>query len=466
MDDDPFSTTPRTIVRLCVLPMFIPFQIDYTLLLNIFTPSILVAFGVLLVLLVCTALIAASEVAFMGMSPTEVSEIRREGGTLSQQVQSIQEKPHYLLATLLVGINFVNIAIVLVFNHILEDVFHELPPISHTTQYLIEVFIEIFILVLFGEIMPKVYASSNKWAVVRLMAAPMLFLRTICHPINWLLVKSTDLIEEYLLSGESGGTISQEDIDTAIDLTVKESDHAKQDKDLLKSIVKFGNVSTRQIMRTRVDVVTVDISDSFAKVLDTTRQSGYSRLPVLGDNEDEVKGIIFAKDLLAHLHERENPDFAWQKELLREAFFVPETKKIDKLLREFQRTRKHLAVVVDEYGGVKGIVTLEDILEEIVGEIEDEFDDHNDRLYEKIDANTFLCQAKMMLNDVCRTLQIDTTTFDGVRGDADSLAGLVLNIAKRIPQKGEFFETDGFRLEVEEADLRRILTVKIVRKEA
>jgi putative hemolysin len=488
MDDEPYSTTtpftrlcgkpnstknsilntttkPQTSLPfLCVLPMFIPFQINYTLLLNILTPSILVAFGVLLLLLVCTALIAASEVAFMGMSPTEVSEIRREGGTLSQQVQRIQEKPHYLLATLLVGINFVNIAIVLVFNHILEDVFHAMPPVSSTTQYIIEVLIEIFVLVLFGEIMPKVYASSNKWAVVRLMANPILLLRTLCHPINWVLVKSTDLIEHYLINGDSGGTISQEDIDTAIDLTVKESDHAKQDKDLLKSIVKFGNVSTRQIMRTRVDVITVDISDSFAQVLNTARHYGYSRLPVLGDNEDEVKGVVFAKDLLAHLHQKDNPEYNWQDELIREAFFVPETKKIDKLLREFQRTRKHLAVVVDEYGGVKGIVTLEDILEEIVGEIEDEFDDQSDRLYQKIDANTFICQAKMMLNDVCRALQIDTTTFDAIRGDADSLAGLILNIAKRIPQKGEFFEIDDFRFEVEAADLRRILSVKIIRK--
>jgi CBS domain containing-hemolysin-like protein len=217
-------------------------------------------------------------------------------------------------------------------------------------------------------------------------------------------------------------------------------------------------------MRTRVDVITVDISDSFAQVLNTARHYGYSRLPVLGDNEDEVKGVVFAKDLLAHLHQKDNAEYNWQDELIREAFFVPETKKIDKLLREFQRTRKHLAVVVDEYGGVKGIVTLEDILEEIVGEIEDEFDDQSDRLYQKIDANTFVCQAKMMLNDVCRTLQIDTTTFDATRGDADSLAGLILNIAKRIPQKGEHFEIENFRFEVEAADLRRILSIKIIRK--
>jgi putative hemolysin len=478
--DDPYPTTthksqpflcvPTRSIRnaamsLCVVPIFFPIfmpcHINYTLLLNILTPSILVAFGVLFVLLVCTALIAASEVAFMGMSPTEVSEIRREGGTLSQQIQRIQEKPHYLLATLLVGINFVNIAIVLVFNHILHDIFGALPTVSHTTQYVIEVMVEIFVLVLFGEIMPKVYASSNKWAVVRLMASPILLLRTVCHPINWLMVRSTEYLEKIILNGEGGSSISQEDIDTAIDLTVKESEHAKQDKDLLKSIVKFGNVSTRQIMRARVDVTTVDISDDFATVLETVRSSGYSRLPVLGDNEDEVRGIVFAKDLLKHLHEKGNPVFNWQKDLLREAFFVPETKKIDKLLREFQHDRKHLAIVVDEYGGVKGIVTLEDILEEIVGEIEDEFDDTADRLYQKIDENTYNFDAKIMLNDVYRTLQIDSETFTTVRGDADSLAGLVLNIAKRIPKAKETIVFDRFSFEILEANARRITKIKL-----
>ena len=461
----PNPPTRRAAMPLCVVPaifpILMPCHINYTLILNILTPSILVAFGVLFVLLVCTALIAASEVAFMGMSPTEVSEIRREGGTLSQQIQRIQEKPHYLLATLLVGINFVNIAIVLVFNHILEDVFHALQPVSTMTQYIIEVFIEIFVLVLFGEIMPKVYASSNRWSVVRLMASPILLLRTLCHPINWLMVRSTESLERLILNGESGSSISQEDIDTAIDLTVKESEHAKQDKDLLKSIVKFGNVSTRQIMRARVDVVTVDISDSFATVLETTRSSGYSRLPVLGDNEDEVKGIVFAKDLLKHLHEKENPAFNWQDELLREAFFVPETKKIDKLLREFQQDRKHLAIVVDEYGGVKGIVTLEDILEEIVGEIEDEFDHTDDRLYQKIDDNTYVFDAKIMLNDVYRTLQIDSETFTAVRGEADSLAGLVLNIAKRIPKEKEIITFERFVFEIQEASARRIAKIKL-----
>jgi putative hemolysin len=412
---------------------------------------------ILLVLLLCTALVAASEVAFLGMSPVELNEIRKENTPFSERMQRISEKPHYLLATLLVAINFINIAIILVLNNVLETFFEQYT-IDFRAQYAIEVFIEIFVLVLFGEIMPKVYASSNKGKVAQLMALPMLVLRQICYPINFLMVKSTELIETYIIKGEGGSLISQEDIGTAIDLTVKESDHAKQDKDLLKSIVKFGNVAARQIMRSRMDVITLHTNDTFLQILDTVREYGYSRLPVIGENEDDIQGIILVKNLLPHLNEA--ADFDWHK-LITPAFFVPETRKIDNILRDFQERKVHLAIVIDEYGVAVGIVTLEDILEEIVGEIQDEFDDSSDVLYEKIDDSTYIFEAKIMLNDVCRALALDTETFAAVRGDADSLAGLIINLVRRIPRVKDIITHDVYQFEILQADQRRISKVKM-----
>ncbi len=450
MDDDPFSN----------LFFIAPFGLGGSSLLDILTlewGNVFGALGVLVLLLLGTALIAASEVAFMGLSQGEVNDIRKENSPFSERLMRILEKPHHLLATLLVAINFINIAIVLVLNYILGQFFGSDKEHHGATIYIIEVFIEVFVLVLFGEIMPKVYASSNKWSVANFMALPILILRSICTPINWLLVSSTDFIEEKLIN-DSGNKVSQSDIDTAIDITVKNSAHAKQDKDLLKSIVKFGNVSARQIMRNRTDVVMVDESDSFETVLNTIRESGYSRLPVTLDDADHISGVLYAKDLIAHVGE--TTDFDWHTLIKRETLFVPETKKIDDLLRDFQKKRKHLAVVIDEYGGIEGIVTLEDILEEIVGEIEDEFDDTADRLYEKIDDHTFIFEAKIMLNDVYRIIHIDSEIFNEIRGEADSLAGLVLNIAKRIPKSKEIIVFDRFTFEILEANTRRISKIK------
>lgn len=418
----------------------------------------MLATAVLVVLLLATALVAASEVAFMGLSHGEVNDIRKENSDFSHRLQRILEKPHQLLATLLVAINFVNIAIVLVLNFILKQLFGIEGEAHGIVIYLVEVFIEVFILVLFGEIMPKVYASSNKWKVAKFMALPILFLRAICTPINWLLVRSTDFIEDKFLN-DTGNRVSQEDIHTAIELTVRNSHHAKQDKDLLKSIVKFGNVSARQIMRSRVDVVMVNEADDFTTVLNTVRESGYSRVPVTRDNEDHISGILFAKDLLAYVSKTD--DFDWHTLIKRETLFIPETKKIDDLLRDFQTKHKHLAVVIDEYGGIEGIVTLEDVLEEIVGEIEDEFDDTADRLYEKIDDSTYIFEAKIMLNDVYRILHIDSEIFNDVRGDADSLAGLILNIARYIPKEKEIIRFERFVFEVVAANARRIIKVKL-----
>ena len=454
MDDDPFSN----------LFDIAPFGLGGNLLLdipNLDWRSIAGAIGILVFLLIGTALIAASEVAFMGLSQGEVNDIRKENSPFSERLMRILEKPHHLLATLLVVINFINIAIVLVLNYILGQFFGGEGEEHGATIYIVEVFIEVFILVLFGEIMPKVYASSHKWNVANVMALPILVLRRLCTPINWLLVSSTDFIEENLIN-DSGNKVSQSDIDTAIDITVRNSAHAKQDKDLLKSIVKFGNVSARQIMRNRTDVVMVDESDDFETVLRTIRESGYSRLPVTIDDADHISGVLYAKDLIAHVSEP--TDFDWHALIKRETLFVPETKKIDDLLRDFQTKRKHLAVVIDEYGGIKGIVTLEDILEEIVGEIEDEFDDKADRLYEKIDDNTFVFEAKIMLNDVYRIVHIDSETFTNIRGQADSLAGLVLNITKRIPKSKEIIVFERFTFEILAADARRISKIKFSMK--
>ena len=291
------------------------------------------------------------------------------------------------------------------------------------------------------------------------MAYPLSLLKKITHFIGYFLVSGTTLIEKRMERRNTEGTlVSMEDIDQAIELTVKDTKGAKQEIKLLKSIVKFGNVPAKHIMTARVDIVAIDSESDFDGIVRTVKETGYSRIPVFEETLDTIIGFLYAKDLLQHLDT--DPKFDWHK-ILRPAYFVPETKKIDDLLREFQKRRVHIAVVVDEYGGTAGLITLEDILEEIIGEIKDEFDDPIEMDYKKLNDYNFIFEGKTMLNDVCRLVGIKTTTFDKVRGDSDSLAGLILELAGRIPTLNEEIQYKNYVFKTIAVDNRRIRRVKV-----
>lgn len=402
-------------------------------------------------------MISGAEVAYFSLNDNNVDDLQKNMDDKNGRILQLLEEKQYLLATILVTNNFINIAIILVsafiLGYLLPDGMNEL------VKFLIEIVLVTFLLVLFGEVSPKVYASSNNIRLARIMAKPLVFLGKITYPITAILVNTTSIIENQIKNRyDNNQQVSMEDIDQAIELSVTDTQDAKKEIRLLKSIVKFGNVSVKQIMHSRVDVTALEQQTGFHELLKLVRESGYSRIPVYDDNFDNVTGILYAKDLLEHLNKTDN--FKWIN-IIRPAFFVPETKKIDDLLSEFQEKRVHIAIVVDEYGGTAGLVTLEDVLEEIIGEIKDEFDDDEELDYTKIDDNNFLFEGKTMLNDVCRIIGTDTTTFDDVKGDSDSLAGLILELAGRLPKVNRVIEYTNYRFLITAADQRRIVQVKV-----
>ena len=411
----------------------------------------------LILLLISSALVSGAEVAYFSLDNNHVDDLKKSADDKSQRILSLIGEKQYLLATILVTNNFINIAIILVSAFILGGLLPENLPT--TFKFFIEIILVTFLLVLFGEVSPKVYASSNNVKLARIMAKPLGILGRLTYPITAILVNTTSIIEKRIANRYEGGQqVSMEDIDQAIELSVTDTRDAKKEIRLLKSIVKFGNVSVKQIMRSRVDVTALEQNTGFMELLNLVRDSGYSRIPVYNNNFDNITGVLYAKDLLEHLNKDDN--FEWAN-IVRPAIFVPETKKIDDLLSEFQEKRIHIAIVVDEYGGTSGLVTLEDVLEEIIGEIQDEFDDEIELEYTKLDDNNYLFEGKTMLNDVCRVVGIDTSTFDGVKGDSDSLAGLILELAGRLPKVNETVEYSRYRFRTTAADKRRIIQVKM-----
>ena len=408
-------------------------------------------------------MVSGSEVAYFSLNNNDIDELKNKSDKAEERIlRHLDQKP-YLLATILVANNFINIAIILVSSFILGNLLPDTFSASLSTwsnatiKFLIEVVLVTFLLVLFGEVSPKVYAGSHNVKLARMMARPLEFLSRITYPITFLLVSTTAIIEKRIEKYDNQ-QVSMEDIDQAIELSVTDTQHAKQEVRILKSIVKFGNVSVKQIMRSRVDVTAVDQDINFHELIEVVRESGYSRIPVYAENSDDITGILYAKDLLIHLNQA--ADFVW-KGIPRSAYFVPETKKIDDLLKDFQEKRVHMAIVVDEYGGMEGIVTLEDILEEIIGEIQDEFDHEIELDYQKIDDYNYVFEGKTMLNDVCRVIGLDTTTFDEVKGDSDSLAGLVLELAGRLPKSNQTITHENYKFKILQADQRRIIQVKM-----
>ncbi len=420
---------------------------------SISTETLLMVLGII-VLLLLSGYASGAEVAFFSLSPSQIKELKSGRKKSSKRVVQLLSQPRYLLSTILIANNFINISIVISSYLVISEMFNfkDYPIVG----FLFEVVFVTFIIVLFGEIIPKVFATKYNLKMARATSSSLLVLKDIFYPFSFILVKSTSVIERKLHK-HTFQQVSMDEIDDAIEMTV-DGDSSDQDVGILKGIVRFGNTTAKQVMRARVDIVAVDIEKSFKELLDIISESGYSRIPVYENDLDKVKGIVYAKDLLEHLGQKS--DFEWTT-LIREPFFVPENKKLDDLLKDFQTKRVHMAVVVDEYGGTSGIVTLEDILEEVIGEIKDEYDDLVEIDFTKVDESNYVFEAKTLLNDICKVMDLKAEVFDEIKGDADSLGGLILEVAKKIPKIREEVRHENFLFTILSVDKKRIRKVKI-----
>jgi len=416
-----------------------------------FTAGIAVSLVVILILLFCSALISGSEVAYFSLSPSEKQKIAGRSTKKNIYLLKNLESPEQLLATILVANNFVNVGVVILSSFTIDSL------IDFSNEpiwgFVFQVIIISFIILLIGEIIPKVYTTKHALKFARFISLPLYFLIKILKPFNSLLILSTSFFNKRIHSNNQH--ISVDQLSQALELTSQYE--TTEDKEILKGIVKFGNKSVAEIMHSRVDVVSVDIKDSYAKILTLITETGFSRIPVYSDTFDNIKGILYIKDLLPHA--QKGASFRWQS-IIRAPFYVPETKKIDDLLEEFQKNKVHMAIVVDEYGGSSGIVTLEDILEEIVGEITDEFDEE-EKFYTKISENKYLFDGKTLLNDFYKVLGSDEDLFDDVKGEADTLAGLILELKGEIPAKNDTINCKNFVFTIDAVDNRRIKQIKV-----
>ena len=413
----------------------------------------LMAIVTMVVFLFFSAMISGSEVAFFSLSSNQMDDVKRSTRKNSQRILDLLGQPKRLLATILIANNVLNIAIILLSGFVFRAFFDFS---GHPVLgFIIQVVLVTFLILVFAEILPKIIASQQPMRFASLMASPLFTLLRVFYPLSSVLVRSTNLIDRQM--SKKRPNISMDDLSHALDITTN-TDTDREDKSILKGIVSFSSVYAREIMRSRVDVVSVDIDTPFDKLIQIILEAGYSRIPVYRESFDNVEGILYIKDLLPYLEEK--PGFLWQK-LLRKCFYVPESKKISDLLKEFQEKKIHLAVVVDEYGGTSGIVTLEDILEEIVGEINDEFDIEEAINYSKIDASTYIFEGRTLLKDFCKITGADYSVFAEVKGEADTLAGLILEIKQELPFKGEKVTFGNFRFEIESVDKRRIRYVKV-----
>jgi len=415
----------------------------------------------ILILLILTALIAGSEVAFFSLSAKDINYIKQKEDKGYKTVLSLLENPKRLLATLLIGNNFLSIGVIistnLLFNSLIQiDILFPTIPESMLTllNIIVQVVIVTFFLVLFGEVLPKVYATQNNLRLSYFTAPFIKVLDNIFSPVSNFLVSSTYFIEGKL-NQKSKNEISNEDMENAIDLTLGHT-ASKEEVNIFKGIVKFNDITVKQIMRNRHDVEAINLNWTFEEVRKQVLDTGFSRLPVYEETLDEVKGIIHSKDLLKHIKEI---DFNWHP-LMRPVNFVHETKLIKPLLREFQMKRNHMAIVVDEFGGTSGIVTLEDIMEEIIGEIKDEFDD-DELLAKKLDDTNYIFEGKTLINDFCRIIAVPVEVFDKIRGESDSLAGLVLEIAGKFPSQNEVVSFDNYDFTVVQLEKMRLQKIKV-----
>lgn len=407
-----------------------------------------------IVLLVFSGLVSGSEIAYFSLLPKDMEEINQSNSSSLVRVKKLLQNQKKLLATILVANNLINVGLILLTTLVINQLIN-FSALHEYLSFFIQVIGITFIILLFGEVIPKIYATKNGLFLSKLMSLPLIFLSYLLYPISFLLMRFTGFIDKHVK--QRGLDITVEDLSHALDLT-SDIDEDNEEHKILKGIIKFGETSVKQIMTARVDVVALDKNAVYQDVITAILESGYSRIPVYEESFDTITGILYIKDLLPHLEEKEN--FDWNT-LVRKPFFVPENKKIDDLLEEFQEKKIHLAIVVDEYGGTSGIISLEDILEEIVGEISDEFDDE-DLTYSKLDENNYVFDGKTQLNDVFKIIGIEEDElFGDDKIDAESLAGLVIELAEKIPQKNERVTYKNLLFTVEASDKRRVKRVKL-----
>ena len=418
---------------------------------------------VVLLLLLCSALISGTEVAFFSLNQSDISILNDQTKGESTVVKLLNN-PKKLLGTILITNNFINILIVLLFAALGDVIFkgftYEIDAYFFTlsVRFLIEIVLITFLILLFGEVLPKVYATRKSLEFASFMAKPVYVLNVLLTPLSTPLIALTNVVENRL--GNKNNNLSIERLSQALELT---SDDAttKDEQKILEGIVTFGNTETVQIMKPRTDVCAISDTESYEQVLATILKNGYSRNPVYQDNIDNIVGVLYAKDLLAHLNKK---NYKWQN-LIRAPFFVPENKKLDDLLSEFQEKKNHLAIVVDEYGGTSGIVTLEDVIEEIVGDINDEFDDE-DLAYSKLDDNNYIFDGKVTIKDFCRVLDDeDEEKFEEEKGESETLAGLILEVSGKFPKKSDKIKFKNYTFTIEALDRKRIKQVKVTRHE-
>ena len=405
-----------------------------------------------MLLLVLSGFASGSEIAFFSLSPTDLSELDSDKSATDRNIEMLREDSERTLATILITNNFVNVTIIMLSNY----VFAHLVDFgrAYWLQFVCITVLLTFLLLLFGEIMPKIMARQNPLRFCRRMASGVLMMRRLFWPLESLLVHSGALAEK-VMQQKNNHILSVDDLEQALELTDKED--IKEEKSMLQGIIRFGDETVKEIMTSRQDVVDLDIKSTFEEVLQCVVENNYSRIPVYQDNSDNIRGVLYIKDLLPHLNKQKT--FRWQS-LIRPPYFVPEMKKIDDLLREFQDNKVHIAIVVDEFGGTSGIVTLEDILEEIVGEINDEYDEE-EKAYTRLSRNTYIFEGKTLLSDFVKILELDDDELDEVAGEADTLAGLLLEIKGDFPKVHETLSYGRFKFEVLQIEERRIAKVKV-----
>lgn len=414
--------------------------------------GVIVAAVLAAILLLLSAFASGSEIAFFSLDPNDVAELENEKTETDRKIQMLREDTERTLATVLITNNFVNVTIVMLLNYVFLHIL-SFGPKAYWLQFLIITVILTFLLLLFGEIMPKVYGRQNPLRFCRRCVGGLLFARKLFWPLENVLLGSGRLTEK--LVHKENHVLSVDDLEQALELTDK--DDIKDEQSMLQGIIRFGDETAKEVMTSRQNIVDLDIRSNFADVLKCIVENNYSRIPIYQDNTDNIRGVLYIKDLLPHLNKPMT--FRWQS-LIRPPYFVPETKKIDDLLREFQENKVHIAIVVDEFGGTCGIITLEDILEEIVGEINDEYDEE-EKFYSKLNYNTFIFEGKTLLTDFCKILKIDDDEFEEVEGDADTLAGLLLEIKGDFPSIHEKIDYKHYTFEILQLEERRISKIKV-----
>jgi putative hemolysin len=407
---------------------------------------------IFILLLIASGLISGSEVAFFSLTTEDLIELNDQAEKNSPKVVHLVENPQRLLSTILILNNLINIGIVTLTTFVTWSIFGF--NATSIVIILIQTIGVTFAIVFFGEIVPKVYATKAKREFSLMMAPFIHFFSVLLKPLSLFLMGISNVIERRI--EKKGYSLSVDELHQAIEITTE--DTSEEEKDILRGIVNFGTLSVKQVMKSRMEITAVDLDTDFHELMDKINKSGYSRIPVYNETIDNIEGILYIKDLLPHIEKEE--DFQWQT-LIRKGFFVPENKKVDALLKDFQQKRVHMAIVVDEYGGTSGLVTLEDLIEEIIGEINDEFDDVEDFYFKEIDPQTFVFEGKVSLNDFCKKLDLDTGIFDDVKGESESLGGLLLELNSNLPKNGVKIHFEDFEFTILAVDTRKIKKVKV-----